>query len=226
MKLSDRLQSIADFVQANSIVADIGTDHGYIPAYLINNKISKYVIATDISQGSLNKAKELNLDGICTRLGNGLQVLKPFEVDTVIIAGMGGLLIRDILLKNIALTNSFTHFIFQPMVASKELREFLIGNNFVIIDEDLVREDNKYYEIIYAKIGKGFVEKEINYEISNILIKKKHSLLKEFIDFKIQSIEKIILAIDDIETEKSKDRLNELSTLIGEYKEVLAEIES
>lgn len=230
MKLSERLITIANLVPSNSIVADIGTDHGYIPVYLIENKISKKVIGTDISKGSLDKiieyVKETGYgDKIDTRLGNGLEVVKPYEVDTAIIAGMGGLLIRDILEKDKKVSNSVVNFILQPMVAAKELREYLIENNFEIIKEELVKEENKYYEIIYAKKGKSFIEKEIYYEISPLLIDNKHPLLKEFIENKINMFEKIKTDLEGIATEKSQERYNELTNTIKKYKEVLEDIE-
>lgn len=183
MKLSKRLQSIANLVPHNSIVGDIGTDHGYIPGYLIENNISKRVIGTDISKGSLEKIIEyVNNNGyserIFPRLGDGLEAIKPFEVDTIIIAGMGGLLIRDILEKDKDVTKSVVNFIFQPMIAAKELREYLLNNNFEIIREEIVREENKFYEIIFAREGKSSVSDEFYYEISPLLIEEKHPLLK------------------------------------------------
>lgn len=231
MKMSNRLQAIANLIPNNSIVVDIGTDHGYIPLYLIENEISKKVIASDISKGSLNKTinyiKELNLSNkIIPRLGDGLEIIKPFEVDTVIIAGMGGLLIRDILSKDMNLTNSITNFILQPMVASRELRQYLYNGNFRIIDEDLVKEDEKYYEIIYAKRGKDFVEKDIYYEIGKKLIEKKHPLLKEFVEYKLTKESNIMNNLKDIDTEKSKARFEEIKRIISDYEEVLREIES
>lgn len=230
MKLSNRLIAIANFVPKNSIVADIGTDHGYIPVYLVENNIAKKVIGTDISKGSLDKIidyiKTLNLEHIIdARLGDGLEVIKPYEVDTVIIAGMGGLLIRDILEKNKEVTDSIANFILQPMVAAKELRQYLVDNNFEIIEEELVKEDGKYYEIIFAKKGKSYIEKEIYYEISPLLIKKKHPLLREFIQFRFRELENIIEEIKDINTEKSKERYLEISAKIKDYKGVLEEIE-
>lgn len=231
MKLSKRLEAIASFVKKNSIVADIGTDHGYIPAYLVKNNISQFVIGTDISPGSLEKIIEFiainKLEGkVEARLGDGLKVIKPFEVDTVIIAGMGGLLIQDILEKNIEVANSISNFIFQPMIASDELRRYLLNNNYKIIDEELVREDNRFYEIIYAKKGLGHIDKEINYEINNILIEKKHQLLQPLINEKIKKTNFILEELKDKESEKSKMRYNELLHKIKEYKEVLEEIES
>lgn len=231
IKLSERLNTIIKFVGNNSIVADIGTDHGYIPKYLIQNNISKLVIASDISQGSLNKTidyiEELKLsDKIRTRLGDGLEIIKPFEVDTVIIAGMGGLLIKDILSQDMNITNSITNFILQPMVASKELREYLYKNNFKIVDEDLVKEDGKYYEIIHAKLGKDVVEKEIYHEIGKKLIEKNHPLLKEFIEFKINKELFILNELENIDTDKVKLKVEEINESISKYKEVLLEIES
>jgi tRNA (adenine22-N1)-methyltransferase len=230
MRLSDRLHAIVNLVPKNSIVADIGTDHGYIPLYLIENEISKMVIASDISEGSLKKTisyiNKLNLSNkIIPRLGDGLDIIKPFEVDTVIIAGMGGLLIKDILSKDINLTDSITNFVLQPMVAAKELREYLYQNNFVIIDEDLVKEDDKYYEIIFAKKGKALVEKEIYYEISKKLIEKKHPLLKSFIEFKLLRERAILSNLMEVETERSRERYEELKKRISEYERVLEEIE-
>lgn len=231
MKLSDRLMTIANLVSKNSIVADIGTDHGYIPVHLIENNISKKVIGTDISKGSLDKiievVKELGYESLIdTRLGNGLEVIKPFEVDTLIIAGMGGLLICDILDKDKKVSNSITNFILQPMVASKELREYLIENNFEILKEELVKEENKYYEIIYAKKGKSYIENRIDYEISPILISNKHPLLKEFIENKVNIAESIKKELEGIDSEKSQERYLELSNTIAEYREVLENIES
>lgn len=226
MKLSNRLLSLASFITKNSIVADIGTDHGFIPMYLIENNISKHVIATDVSMGSLNKTisyiNDLEFIGkIEARLGNGLEVIKPFEVDTVVIAGMGGLLIRDILDKDINISNSVTNFVLQPMIAVKELREYLFSNHYKIVDEDLVKEDNKYYEIIYAKKGVDYIDKEIYFEISKRIIDKKHPLLKEFINHKIAIASNILNNLEDKTSEKSKNRYEELTKLIKEYKEVL-----
>jgi tRNA (adenine22-N1)-methyltransferase len=231
MKLSYRLQAIVDYIPKNTIVGDIGTDHGYIPVYLVENKISKKVIGTDISKNSLNKIIEYvkltgNEEKVDIRLGDGLEVIRPFEIDTVVIAGMGGLLIRDILDKDKEKRDSITHFILQANVATKELREYLYENNFQIIDEKLVKEDSKFYEIIYAKKGKEYISKDIYYEIGKKLILNKDPLVREFIDSKIKTIEKIIEEIKDKKTEKSEERYKELIKRTIELKEVLTEIES
>ncbi len=230
MKLSKRLQTIADFVPIGGVVGDIGTDHGYIPAYLIDSKKSKKVIGTDISKGSLDKiiqyVKLLNFqDHIDTRLGNGLEVIALNEIDTVIISGMGGLLIRDILSKDLKITNTITHFILQPNIAAKELRQYLIQNNFKIVDEELIFEENKYYEIIYAIKGESKVDYEMDYEISPILIRKNHPILHDYINFKINSAKSIKNGLINKDSEKSQLRFSELNKLVDAYMEVLKNFE-
>ncbi|MFA5575733.1 MAG: class I SAM-dependent methyltransferase [Tissierellaceae bacterium] len=230
MKLSQRLLGIASLVPENSIVADIGTDHGYIPAYLIQNTISKKVIGTDISSGSLEKIidymGQLGIeDKVDTRLGDGLGPIRSYEVDTVIIAGMGGMLIRDILESDTSKTDSIVNFILQPMVAAKELRHYLIDNSFEIVKEELIEEDKRFYEIILARKGKSLVDKEIYYELSPLLIKERHRLLKGFIDYKLKESQKILGELEFKDSERSKDRLIEIRKQISAYKEVLGEIE-
>lgn len=231
MKLSDRLQKIADFVPRNTIVGDIGTDHGYIPIYLRENGISKIVIATDISQSSLNKIIESvnevdHLDHIDIRLGDGLEPIKPFEIDTVVMAGMGGLLICDILDKDKEKRDSITHFILQPNVASKELRKYLYDNNFEIIDEVLAKEEDRFYEIIYAKKGKAYVTEDIYYEIGEKLIINRDPLLEEFIKNRIGTIEQILRELEGKNTDKAQERYQQLSKKVMELEEVLEQIES
>lgn len=158
LKLTERMQVIADFVASEEVVADIGTDHGYIPLWLIINKKCRGAILADINQGPLDKAAAnaaLYLEQDIfpdMRLGSGMQVLAPGEADTVIIAGMGGLMIRDILSQDIAKTRLLKKIILQPRNNSRELREWIIRVlvDFVIKDERVVKEGSKYSEIICA----------------------------------------------------------------------------
>ena len=231
MMLSERLKTIADFVPLNSIVGDIGTDHGYLPVYLIEKGISKKVIASDISQKSLEKIihlvklKKLE-DKIETRLGDGLEVFRPYEVDTLVIAGMGGLLIRDILDENKEITDSVTNFILQPNMASKELREYLYENSFEIVKEKLVKESGKFYEILFVKRGKEYIDDDIYFEFGKKLFLNKDPLLREYIQHKISMMESILSEIEAVDSQKSRDRCFELREKINNYKEALKRIES
>lgn len=150
--ISKRLNKISSHIKGNRM-ADIGTDHGLVPIFLIENKIVDYAIAADISKPSLQKAidlaKEKNIE-LDARLGDGMEVLKPEDgIETVVIAGMGGVLIGEILSASEISKN--VRLILQPMQGAKELRKYLFENGYEIIDEDVVFEDDRYFEIIVAE---------------------------------------------------------------------------
>ena len=153
--LSLRLQTCLDALTPLQTVADVGTDHAYLPCVgILNGKIKK-AIAADIGVGPLEAAKatiaryHLN-EQIETRLGPGLTVLKPSEVEGVVIAGMGGKLIVSILEDNVSLSRSFKRLVLQPNIDSNLLREWLANHQFEIIDEKIVLDEGKFYEIIVA----------------------------------------------------------------------------
>ncbi len=226
IKLTNRLLTIAKQVQKGAIVADIGTDHAYIPVYLIQNSIVQKVIATDINEGPLNIAKktiaEYGLEkSIETRLGSGLEVILPGEVDTAIIAGMGGLLIRDILMQSLQTARTIQRFILQPMIAQKELRQWLIMNKFKIVHEKLAIEDRRIYEIIVAENGFENIEDEIYFEIGPKLIENRDPLLETFIQKRIQKQKDIIAHLSGQNTNKSINKLNECKIKIQKLKGVL-----
>ncbi len=227
---SKRLLEIASLVPKNSIVLDVGTDHGYVPVYLIEQSKAKYLIGSDISKGSLEKiqayvARRGLSHKIDSRLGDGLEVIRPFEVDTVIIAGMGGLLIQEILSNSKDVTNSINDFILQPMICAKELREYLNQHNFKIIDNRLLKEDGKYYEVIHAKRGMEYVENDFNYEIPRQFIDERHPLLREYVEYKLKYASKIYRELEDKDSPSASSRKLELACDIENYREVLREIE-
>lgn len=160
MKLTPRLNLISELVSKGSKIADIGTDHGYIPISLLMNKKIEYAILSDINKGPLENAnKEVirnNMkDMTSLRLGSGLETINVGEVDEVIIAGMGGILISEIIEKKYDLSKKFNKLILQPMQASEELRKYLFDKNFEILDECFVREEHRIYEVIVAKYNKN-----------------------------------------------------------------------
>ena len=225
MKLSPRLLGIANMIKKDSLIADIGTDHGYLPVYLLEEGIIKGAIAADINKGPLDNAKtyieKKGYDSLIkTRLGDGIKVLKPGEVDTVIIAGMGGVLIGEILKADKKITNIIKHFILQPITTSEDLRRYLISNDYKIIDENLVREGDRIYEIIHAVHGSEVYEKEVYYEIGKKLIEKNHPLLGVIIEKKIVQIKKILDNIKDEKTINSRKRYEELTIKYNSLMEV------
>lgn len=156
MILPERMKKIVQQVSENSIVADIGTDHGLIPKYLLEKRRIKYAIASDVSGGSLEKARMLfKMSGLdCKtdcREGYGLSVLKPYEADEIVIAGMGGILIAEIIKRGMEVVFSCHSLILQPNTACPELRSFLNENGIGIFDECLVEERGKFYEIMVVR---------------------------------------------------------------------------
>lgn len=206
MKLTNRLLKIASLVDKNKRLADIGTDHGYIPVYLLNKGKIDFAILADINKGPLENArsevKRNKLENkVDLRLGSGIEVLKKGEVDEVIIAGMGGILIGELLEANKEVAHSVEKLILQPMQAQEELRSYLLNNGYEIIDECLEKEDFRLYEIIVAKYtgNNTSVEDEIYYEVGKKLIENKDELLVEFIENKIKKYNNIIEKLGDKE---------------------------
>ncbi len=211
--ITPRLKCIADRVKGN-IAADIGTDHAYIPIYLIENGIVSRVISSDVRQGPLNIAEENikkhNLsDKIETRLGDGLSVLKEGEADTVIIAGMGGQLICDIIETNINIARK-SKLVLQPMNSQYELRKYLIEKNFKITNEDIAVEGFKVYNIIDAENGKQEKFKtDFEYQFPSYL--SDHKYFKNLYDKKYREFTKVIKGL-----KKSSDS-DEKKLLLYEY---------
>jgi len=222
--LGPRLKALASQVPIGAKIADIGTDHGLIPVYLAKNKLAAKIIATDISKGSLQKAvdlvKEENLDHIIeTRLGSGLQVIEPEEVDTIIVAGMGGMLITSILEEGRRVLKSISRLILQPMSGSDLLRQWLVKENFAIDHELLVKEGRHIYEIIVASHGSQEVIDNIQYEIGFKLIENKDPLFKEFINGKIEKTKDIIKELEKENTKNAKEYMKEFLLKYKKYEE-------
>lgn len=197
--LMPRLQSIINHTYGKTI-ADIGTDHAYIPIELIENGVCEKVIASDIKEGPVKIAKQnikkSGLDEkIEVRLGGGLSVLEKNEADTIIIAGMGGEMIEKILRED---EEKARHamLILQPMNSQYELRKFLINNNYSITDEDIAVEGFKVYNIMTVK--SGYQEKfknDIEYHIPNYL--RKHKYFQNLYNKKKREFIKVITGLEN-----------------------------
>lgn len=150
--LTPRLAAVAAFVSPGDVVADIGTDHAYVPAYLIEQGIIREAFACDIHEGPLANAKktvaDAALEGVTFLLSDGLQALEGKDFTTVIIAGMGGELIAHILQSAPWCRQSGFRFILQPMTKSEILRSYLYREGFVIQKESLVAEKDKLYSVL------------------------------------------------------------------------------
>ena len=226
MKLSPRLKAVADFVAPGSVVADVGTDHAYIPIYLISKGISPRAIATDVKEGPLSNAmKNIKYYGfeslIETRLGYGLEPLKYSKFDVLIIAGMGGILTIDILENGYEIATSCKNIILQPMNAQEKVRKWLHDNSLKIKDEKLAKEYDKIYEILFIEKGSMDITDDIYYEVGYSLIKNKDPLLPEFIHGKIRKYTQIIESLSKLKENENHKKLKECEEKIFKLKEVL-----
>lgn len=195
IKLSDRLQMIADEINTGETMCDVGTDHGFLPIYLWEKGISPKVIMADVSKGSLDKARDncrmyYPAETFDLRLGDGLAVLSPGEADAVAIAGMGGILMTEILSAHPEVTESVKKFIFQPRSAAGKLRYWLLHNGFVIVKDQLVREGKFICNVITAVHGNFENQQILSLDDEDIRLDvpswhEKDELTKEFIKRRI-----------------------------------------
>lgn len=225
MNLTPRLQAIADSINEFEVLADIGTDHAFLPIYLMENgKITK-AIATDINKGPIDIAQERIKkykfeDKIETRQGNGMTVIEPNEADAIVIAGMGGMLITEIIEQSKSVAMAAKMLVLQPMLDSGKLRRYLLQSGFEIFEEELAKEDRKIYEIIWARYTGEMVETTSMLDIGPIIIEKKHLLAKDLIDKKVAELNNIIEKLGLVESELSQKRFQECKEQLDYYNEV------
>ncbi len=195
IRLDKRLKMAADEVRPGKRIADIGTDHAYLPAYLIENGICPSAIAADIGKGPLENAKKvvstspLLNEKIELRLSDGLEKISPDEADDIVIAGMGGILIKDILTKAPWVKDEEKRLILQPMSHAEDVRRYLCENGFEIIKEKASNDSKHSYLVIVAEFrnksnGKNeafYYKGLIQYDMSEDAQKYHHSRMNSLI---------------------------------------------
>ncbi|WP_242843160.1 class I SAM-dependent methyltransferase [Lacrimispora celerecrescens] len=189
MKLSRRLETIASFVPEGSTVADIGTDHGYIPIHLVQEGKAKHAIAMDVRKGPLLRAQahihEAGLEAhVEVRLSDGLLKLEQNEADCVVIAGMGGELIIHILEEGRGLWEGIPHWVLSPHSELDKVRRFLEEQEFFTWRETMIKEDGKFYTVMGINRTNKAGEKdnrEISYRYGRSLLESKDPVLKEYL---------------------------------------------
>ncbi len=202
LQLSKRLQAVAELVGECSVAADVGTDHGYIPVYLVAAGKAQRAIAMDIREGPLSQAREHILQygleqAIEARLSDGCLGLKPREADVIVIAGMGGALMQRILMQGEEAAAAAEKLVLQPQSEIASFREFLLRQGYQITVEDMVLEDGKYYPMMAAKfLGKDaygtvrnagkediadLFESRIACKFGPLLLEQRHPVLKQYL---------------------------------------------
>lgn len=217
-------------VTPKNSVCDVGCDHGFVSIALVDRGISPRALAMDVNKGPLSRAdlhiREAGLsEKITTRLSDGLKEYEKGEAETLIIAGMGGPLIQDILEFNPDKSRSFSELILSPQSEIPEFRIFLSKEGYEITDEEMILEDEKFYVIIKAVPAKETTGERaglsgLQSEFGPILLKKMHPVLKEFLDIEANKKQTILCKLQSTKTTEAVDlRIEEIRKeldLIGE----------
>ncbi len=227
MQLSKRLYAVADMVTLGNRVADIGCDHAYVSIYLTENDICPHVIAMDVNQGPIDRARE-NIrrygfeDRIETRKSNGLEKLHLEEADTILLAGMGGELMLQILTLRQDILSGISELILQPQSEIHKVRMGLDNMGFLIICENMIVDEGKYYVVMKARPMRAInapddyrlVKKE-DFYFGRLLLEDKHPMLMEYLNRELEQCNRICHTLMQENTEKSVQRQKEIMDKIN-----------
>lgn len=233
LQVSDRLQAIAHYIPDKMRVADIGGDHAFLLLYVARQGRLQKGIVGEVNRGPFENARDrVALMGfsslIDVRLGDGLSVLNTDEVDVVVIAGMGGALITQILEKGKEKLAGVKRLVLQPNIGGKRVRTWLYENQYEIVAETLVEDADILYEVIVAEPGneKGYLQTELRMsqllEIGPLLWRQRHPLLRQKLLEEQQRREKVFKQLERGKTEEAVKRKEVLEGEIKEWEKVIA----
>ncbi len=229
--ISKRLNTIADMVgiDPECTVADIGCDHGFLSIELLKRNAAKKVICADVNDGPLSKAKEnFSLYGLSDKaefvISNGFENVNCASVDTAVIAGMGGLLILDIIKNSIGKVKGIKKLVISPQSDIPEVRRFFKKIDFFVSDEKMICDMGKFYTIMV--INPSLSSEELNEReifFGRHLISKMDRVFIEYLNHRVCVLEKIISEIKNSNSNVSLNtkRLSELSDELDNTKEIL-----
>ena len=245
--LTPRLKAMADNIDSNESFADIGTDHGYLPLYFLekDKNQDRKIIMSDVNEGPLKKARdnysrlfpyEFGNNRIQLRLGDGIDVLEKGEVDVVVIAGMGGLLMKEILDWDISKTLSFPKYILQPRNNGGALRRYLYEIGFSIEKLFVMPEEKRFSEIMICYAPRMYSDRkdsseieDLSFDFPDLLLEKPNTFTKEYLENQIEIETRIINNIingknksDDFSGEGAityrNNRISRINELLNELK--------
>lgn len=227
-KLSKRLEAVASFVPTGAVLADIGSDHAYLPCYLVHKNVISRAVAGEVVKGPYESAvRQVRTEGltgkITVRLADGLAAIQPEDhVDTVTIAGMGGPLIVSILEKHPQALESVTRLVLQPNIHAKVIREWAMQNDWAILNEEILEEDGKIYEIVVLQRGEETLT-EAEVLLGKQLIAARSDVFVEKWTKEIANWQRVLQSIEKAEaTPEIEAKRAELHHLIELVKEALA----
>lgn len=227
MNIGDRLEAIGKLVPTGCVLADIGTDHAYLPVWLLEQGRISSAIAGDIAEGPCLAAKNTvsmhgMKDRVEVRLGSGLKVLQAGEAECIAIAGMGASTMIEILMEDMPLAVEAKRLVLQPMAGAASLRKWLCQNGWCIVAEDLVADGRHLYEIMAAERGESLAFSEAEYEIGPKLIEAKNPLLAAQFARQIGGYRKLLDNMGKSEQARESDKYRAWERLVQEL-EALAD---
>lgn len=225
VQLSGRLKLIASFVEEGKRLADIGTDHGYIPIYLVCNGVVPSAVAMDINAGPLKRAEEnIRLYGaegkISLKLSDGMDGLSPGEVDSAILAGMGGRLIIRILENGRDVCSRIDEIILSPHSEVELVRKYLMDNGFAVVREEMVFDEGKYYTVMKAVHGHMEYGGEEELLYGRLLLEKNDVVLKEYLLREKAKYNDILDKLPKDSENPVKHKLQAIEKALGRYKDI------
>ena len=229
MHLDKRLQAVASLVPQGSCFADIGTDHAYLPVWLLEQGVIASAVAGDIAAGPCQAAQTTvamhgAASSIAVRQGSGLAVLRPGEADCIAICGMGGSTIISILAADMAVAKGAQRLLLQPMAGAAALRRWLVAQGWCITREALVDDEPHFYEIICAERAEKYAARasdageqcysEVEYLVGPALLRDGHPLLAKHIARQQASLQELLTNMARSERAKASAKYQEAQKLL------------
>ena len=227
MRLTKRLNAIVNYITPGKTVADIGTGHLQLPLYLVKTKRSPRVIATEYNLGPyqiacftvalFNEKEKIEL-----RQGNGLLVLKPGEAEIVVIAGVGGNTICQLLFQAPNVLNRVKRLVLQPATRAGDLRCWLAQNNWRLVEEVLVDEKGHFYPVMAAEPGIEVIQDKVLLAVGPRLVEKNDPLLPAYLEKQIQIYRRILTELAGGQNPAYFKKRRSLETIISKLNRLLA----
>ena len=227
MQLDERLAAIAAFVPHGTTLADIGGDHAYLAATLVMEGTARRAVVGDLSAGACAAARRTTqawrlTREIDVRQGDGLSVLIPGEAEAIVIAGMGGALIAQILDAAPDILTDVQTLVLQPMNGAAKLRCWLYEHGWYIVDETLACAGGHLYEIIRAEHGAAEMPDDVFLHIGAKIFEKRDPLLREYIETKIAKLTRAAAGMNASEKARQSEEYRETVSLLAALRTMLA----
>lgn len=233
IELSKRMQSVADMIQPCDAVGDIGCDHAFISIYLVEQHRTERVIASDVRRGPITIAKRnieaMNLsDQIEIRMGDGLDTIVPGEVNAVVLAGMGGMLMIDILERGEEVVTRCDQLVLQPQSDIEKVRRYLAEKGYHLADEQMLIDAGKYYNLLDVRVHEMVQKDEYDcskladdwcYMYGGSLLQKKDPVLRSWL---VKQRDTTAGLIDSLSGKNTENAAKRLKTVKAEQKTICA----